>query len=103
MSYRRRTRMISFRVSEHEFEQLRTISESEGAGSVSDYARLSLCRGHQASPESIDATIRKLDSEILNLRAHLERLTTLVESTHHAVVGASHNGTHKAEVEEPCK
>lgn len=102
MSYRRRTRMISFRVSEHEFEQLRTISESEGAGSVSDYARLSLCRGSTASPDNIAATIHKLDSELQSLRSHLERLTALVESTHYAVVGAATNGHQKAGF-EACK
>lgn len=101
MSYRRRTRMISFRVSENEFEQLRTMSESLGAGSVSDYARLSLCRAQQPPSDGIDSTIRKLDDELLQVRTHLERLTTLVERTHHAVMAG--NGHRKNDVELPRK
>jgi len=91
MSFRRRTRMVSFRVSEDEFEQLKTISESEGTGSVSDYARLSLCSGNHGAPASVAAEIHKLDNELQSLRTHLERLTALVESTHNAVIGAANS------------
>ena len=45
---RRRTRKISFRVSEREFEQLKNKSEAEGARSISDFARLALCGSAKA-------------------------------------------------------
>ena len=49
MAFRRMNRMISFRVSDDEFERLRAKSEAEGARSVSDYARVALAR--EASAE----------------------------------------------------
>jgi len=87
MAFRRRTRMISFRVSENEFEKLKTESESVGVGSVSDYARLNLCRGaNPGPPGELEARIHQLDGKVQNLSSHLERLVSLVERTHDAVV-----------------
>src|SRR5215470_11121495 len=85
MSYRRRTRMISFRVSEDEFQQLKSKSESLGTGSVSDYARLSLC-GETA--EHSDHLAVRIHEDLQSLRTNVEQLATLVESTHYAVMGA---------------
>jgi hypothetical protein len=74
--------MISFRVSEHEFEQLRIISESAGAGSLSDYARLSLCGKEIGQPLHLAQKIHQLDGDLQRLCQHVERLTTLMENTH---------------------
>jgi hypothetical protein len=38
-----RTRLISFRVSEHEYARLRALSNSQGAHSLADFVRASLC------------------------------------------------------------
>ena len=89
MAFRRRTRMISFRVSENEFEKLKTESESVGVGSVSDYARLNLCGAeHTVPPGQLEARIHQLDGKVQDLSSHLNRLVSLVERTHDAVVNS---------------
>ena len=71
MAYRRMTRMISFRVSEDEFERLRSKSQAEGARSVSDYARLALSRDTTGEGEWRDH-LQRLSSEV-------HRLTQLLD------------------------
>ena len=70
-----RTKMISFRVSEREFEMLRERSEAEGARNISEYARNALCEG----PKPSDSDIRRLSSEIQRLGADVARVTELIE------------------------
>ena len=79
MSFWRRTRMISFRVSEHEFELLKTQSEAEGARSVSDFARLALCGHRGQNGRSHEPDIHKLKDEIEQLNTHVRRVTELLE------------------------
>src|SRR5262245_1372559 len=73
---RRRTRMISFRVSEREFELLKTRSEAEGAHSVSEFARLALCR---SGTEGAQEPLIELTGTIQQLRADVQRVTELLE------------------------
>ena len=70
MAYRRMTKMISFRVSEEEFERLRARSEAEGARSVSDFAR-------QALSLETNGHIQWGD-ELQRLRSEVERLSELL-------------------------
>jgi hypothetical protein len=72
--------MISFRVSEQEFELLKTKSESEGARSISDYARLALCRTDRAPYDRVEPAVNQLSGEIQQLRAHLLQMTELLAS-----------------------
>ena len=44
MVFKPRNRLISFRLSEEEYESLRALCVTEGARSVSDYARSTLCQ-----------------------------------------------------------
>lgn len=83
--------MISFRVSEREFEMLRTLSASEGARSVSDFARLALCgprfgngdaNGHvHANGNGADPPVAlgQLKSEVEALKADIRRLADILE------------------------
>ena len=64
MSFWRRTRMISFRVSEQEFELLRSQSEAEGARSVSDYARITLCGRRNGAGGPAPQDLNQLKDEI---------------------------------------
>ena len=80
--------MISFRVSENEFQQLKSQSELRGAGSVSDYARLSLCGEQSGPPDPLASRIHELDGDLRHLRVHVERLTAAIESTHSNVAQA---------------
>jgi hypothetical protein len=78
MRFRRMTRMVSFRVSEAEFEQLRSESEAEGARSVSDYARSSLCRG--ATRTGGERRMQELNEGIELLSGDIRRLSELIEA-----------------------
>jgi hypothetical protein len=81
MSFRRMTRTISFRVSEHEFEQLRSKSEAQGARSVSDYARVSLCGGAAGSNGHNDEMkIQELSDGIQRLSLDIRLLFEMIES-----------------------
>jgi hypothetical protein len=72
------TRMVSFRISEAEFQQLRIKSEAEGARSVSDYARASLCSA--AAREGGERQIRTLSDGIERLSEDIRRLSELIEA-----------------------
>lgn len=87
MSHWRRTRMISFRVSEDEFARLKTKSEAEGARSVSEFARITLCgqtntasggsNEHHASADAVQFTNLRADLQELN--ASVRRVADLIE------------------------
>jgi len=72
MAFRKMTRMISFRVSDDEFQQLRAKSEAEGARSVSDYARLALSREASPGPEWLEQ-IQRLSLDVQRLTEILDR------------------------------
>jgi len=98
MSFRRMTRMVSFRVSENEFEQLRSKSEAEGARSVSDYARLSLCGRPGTSEDTAPMTMQELSNGIQRLSLDIRRLFDLIESpprnqNGHNAMAAKQNGS----------
>lgn len=81
--YKRKSRMISFRISDEEYEQLRKISLSQGARSVSDYARSALIRGDAdcGLPDcgrALKAKVVQLDDELHELRETVDRLTGIV-------------------------
>ena len=98
MSFRRMTRMVSFRVSEDEFEQLRSKSEAQGARSVSDYARFSLCGGAAALDRQPEVKIQELSESIQRLNLDIHRLFELIESPrtqngHHAIDAKPNGGS----------
>jgi hypothetical protein len=81
--------MISFRVSEREFEMLKTMSESEGHRSVSDFARLALCGQHNGNgashalegpdrPERNDG-IDRLRNDLEELKGYMRRVAEMLE------------------------
>jgi hypothetical protein len=67
--------MISFRVTDEEFELLKVKSESQGARSISDYARAALCESAGAQEG-----LRSLRDEVQRLGARVERVTELLEA-----------------------
>ena len=98
MSFRRMTRMISFRVSEPEFERLRSKSEAQGARSVSDYARVSLCGSAANGDGQHELKIQELSQGIEKLSGDIRRLFELIESPartqngHHAMAAKQNGG-----------
>ena len=80
MNTYRKTKMISVRISEHEFERLKTASESQGARSVSDFARVVLC-GSMDRPEGHQNNngMQGLTAATLQLSRGIQRLIELLE------------------------
>jgi hypothetical protein len=78
--------MISFRVSEDEFLLLKTKSEAEGARSVSEFARLTLCKQANGSGNGSaghtggDAPqITQLRDDLQELNANVRRVAEFLE------------------------
>ena len=97
MSFERLTRMISFRVSENEFEVLRSKSEASGARSISDYARFALRESPSAAGDRTDADFDQLSLEVKRLSTDIRRLTDLLEGTRGLPMARGHaasNGDH---------
>jgi hypothetical protein len=79
LNHWRRTRTISFRVAEHEFELLKTKALTEGARSISDFARLALCGGRMRLPAAPGEDLDHLRDELQKLSAHVQRLAETLE------------------------
>src|SRR5688572_28837523 len=87
---RKRNKLVSFRLSEQEYEALQNISTSEGARSISDFARAALCDvlvGGKSPAGNIlrqgDHTVsvlEKLTTTMGELNQVMTRLSVLVES-----------------------
>ncbi len=81
---RPRNRLVNFRLSEEEFEKLKSSCELFGARSVSDFARNSvLTRMDQAAPGSEDSSGRlvNLDQKVNSLETRVGQLIRLLEAT----------------------
>ncbi len=81
--FKRKNRMISFRVSEEEFNALQRSSISHGSRSVSDFARDSLFRlledrSGQTTADALGTRIDELASEFRSLTRDVESLRNLV-------------------------
>lgn len=82
--------MISFRVSEREFELLKIKSEAEGARSISDFARLALCGGAADADAAPPQEIDQLRAEIQQLNACLRQVTDILQQKEVAPPQRSH-------------
>jgi len=81
----RRSRVVSIRVTDDEFRQLREMCTMTGARCVSDLARdamFRLMRGVELQPGSMDAElqtrVRELDEKLNLLQGRVARLALLV-------------------------
>jgi hypothetical protein len=75
-----RTRLVYFRVSEEEFQQLNEMCQSSGARSISELARQAI-RKVLDRPESADGVAHEGD-----LAGRIDKLTTLVENLEERLV-----------------
>jgi hypothetical protein len=76
-----RTRVISLRLSEREFESLKHRSQAEGARSVSDYVRELISTSPRGITEATRNEIGKLWDEIRALRSEMRRGSDLTCDT----------------------
>ena len=79
---KRRNRMVNFRLSEDEYENLKNLCVTEGARSISDFARAAVCRsltGHGtwgAAP--LDERMRELGDKVEELDRAVRLIVELV-------------------------
>jgi hypothetical protein len=76
----RRSRTVNFRLSEMEFEHLRAACMSDGARSVSEYARAVLLRSLGSQPESLSLrdSIRRIDGRLERMQSELGELLAVI-------------------------
>ena len=81
---KRRSRMINFRLSEAEYEQLRTFCVLHGERSLSDFARTAVyevMNGRNGGPvNGVETTVEKLSGRVEEIEGELKRLAQLLES-----------------------
>jgi hypothetical protein len=76
-AYKRKTRMLSIRLSDEEYRMLLNASLGKGSRSVSEYARNSIFRAVQSSPanaESLKARMEEFESDLHSISRSLQRL-----------------------------
>lgn len=74
-----RTRLVSLRMTEEEYDRLRGASEDQGARSVSEFARQALLTPPQPAPAlrccdsivTLDARIARVEHEVAHLKDEL--------------------------------
>jgi hypothetical protein len=80
---KRKNRMISFRLSDEEYDALRTVCESHGVRSVSDFARLAienLIAGDGLPPQAaVHSRLEALNSRVQVLDLAVGRLAEFFE------------------------
>lgn len=93
--------MLSFRLSEDEYERLRNMSEVERARSVSDFARSALCRlpGGNAVSHEAAGKMKQLEEEVRQLRVDMHQLCQLID----AVLGRSFKRTDVVNLQEEAR
>jgi hypothetical protein len=81
--FKRKNRMISLRISEEEYESLKHLYTSQGARSLSEFARLAIDRviGFDRHPEdrSLESRFTALDGRVAGLQTELARLAHVVD------------------------
>ena len=78
-----RTRLVYFRISENEYEQILRLCEVTGARSISDLARSAIQKLIFAEPQAEDdlqRTKMALESLLAELRTNVQRLTSFETS-----------------------
>ena len=75
-----RTKIVTFRVAEDEFEQLKSLSVAEGARSLSDYTRAAVCNvaSRPARDVELYARVRKLDGKVEEIERAVKELVQLI-------------------------
>lgn len=86
-SAKRRTRLVSFRLDEQEYQGLRERSMAQGARSISDFTRSTLSR---LVDHDTGSSREALEAEVYRLSREVERLARLMEG--HTPRGLTENG-----------
>ena len=77
-----RTRIVNFRVTDEEYDKLKTACEVQGSRCISDFARtalLALSQAHTAPDVSTQGRLSVLDEKISSLGSGIYRLIELLD------------------------
>jgi uncharacterized protein (DUF1778 family) len=81
---KRRSRIISFRLSPEEYECLKKHSRSNGSRSISEFTRSVACKSADANKsadaEKLDNALENLNSVIDTLSRHVHHLSRILEA-----------------------
>ena len=81
--FKRRTRIVSFRLSEDEYDQIRAVCIANGVRSISDFARAATRHWALNLPNESEDLIRtkmlRLDEKISELDGKFRKLNQLLE------------------------
>lgn len=69
-----RTRLINFRVSEEEYDQLRLASERSGARSLSDFARSAILHSFNGDSQSLVPALSGIDRKVDEMQEKLGKI-----------------------------
>src|SRR5262249_21642193 len=72
--FKRRTRMVNFRLSDDEYQDLREMCLAHGSRSISDFARLAVCQGVNSGNSWSNGSAGKIESSVQELRTRFEEL-----------------------------
>ncbi len=76
-----RRRLISFRLSDSEYEQLRNLCNSSGGGTLSDFVRsvlIAMLNGRDEWDKEVDSFLRELNQRSSDLQSLASRLNLLL-------------------------
>jgi len=80
---KKRSRIISFRLSPEEYESLKSHSESYGSRSISEFTRSVACKtasgGQTVDAEKLDKVIEHLNNAVDKLGRQVHRLSRILE------------------------
>jgi len=81
---KRRSRIISFRLSPEEYESLKKHSRSNGSRSISEFTRSVACQSatqnNGAEAEKLDSALENLNNAIDVLGRHVHNLSRILEA-----------------------
>ena len=81
-----RRRLISFRLSDDEYDRLRSLSAEHGAPSLSDFVRSRMCAMTAAGEpweERLDCTMKEFGKRTTGLLAVVEQMGQLLRTAQH--------------------
>ena len=76
---KRRSRIVSFRLSDEEYDSLKNVSATRGARSVSEFTRSVACNTNGDEPEKLERTLRVLNERMESLDKRLRVLAEALE------------------------
>jgi hypothetical protein len=86
-----RTRLVHFRVTEEEFERLKSACARQGARCLSEFVRNLMLQDSNPVPTSVDSKVVELDRRLCGLEVSISRLLHALAGSNTAVHGEGGN------------